>query len=681
MIAYYLGIDQGTTYSAAAVMRDGKLEMASLGGRVPEIPSVVFLRENGVLVGESAVRRGLSDPQRVVKEFKRRFGDPTPIMVGGTPLAADSIWATVLGWILETVAKNEGGAPAAVAVTHPANWGPYKLDLLNQAIRMADVLNFVTLSEPEAAAIFYAHSNRVEPGQSVAVYDLGGGTFDAAILRRTASAFELVGKPEGIERLGGIDIDEAVFTHVASFLGGAFDSLDPEDPAARSAVARLRSECVAAKEVLSSDSEVTIPVTLPALSTEVRLNRAELEAAIRPTLKPTVDALRRAVTDAGLSPADLSAVLLVGGSSRIPLVGQLVGEALGRPVVINAHPKHSIAQGAALHARATTPQQAGPASPRRLAISSPTAPSNDLVPAAEPELHEAPPSALLRSRRRAILDWPTWAQQTVAVVMLGVALLAFLALRNRGLAGGGGPILLEGLRAAGAGSFTESVALVFPETQSSGVVTVDPTPQPPVTAPAFESDGSAGASGGIRSLRGGTPGLFGGLTDRAVCDSERLSLLLQADPERARAFADAQGIAPADLDRFIADLTPVLLRGDTRVTDHRFLEGQAEARQAVLQAGTAVLVDELGVPRIRCASGSPLKPAIASRRAPEYEGARWGGFDPSRLAVIVQNTSPIATFTLIDVESNQAFELPVEKSAPEAARAPAEHFYVAQVSL
>ena len=141
--------------------------------------------------------------------------------------------------------ERQGGPPDGVTVTHPANWGPFKRDLLRQAIELADVPGAELCSEPEAAAIAYASRNRVAAGDRVAVYDLGGGTFDAAVLRRAdGRRFGLVGAPEGIEHLGGVDFDEAVFRHVLGALGSGAGSLIDDGPAgrdgARPAAARLR---------------------------------------------------------------------------------------------------------------------------------------------------------------------------------------------------------------------------------------------------------------------------------------------------------------------------------------------------------------------------------------------------------------------------------------------------------
>jgi molecular chaperone DnaK len=361
---YALGIDLGTTFTAAATWRNGRAEVASLGSKGPVIPSVVLLRDDEtVLTGEAASRRGLSEPQRVAREFKRRFGDTTPILLGGAPHSAEGLSAKMLRTVIDQVAAREGGPPQRICLSHPANWGGYKRELLTQVVRLANVEQQVTFTtEPEAAAAFYAHQQRIEPGSVVAVYDLGGGTFDASVLRKTSTGFEILGQPEGIERLGGIDFDAAVFNHVQQALQGKFEELDEDDPAAVSAVARLREECIAAKEALSSDTDTTIPVLLPNVSTEIRLTRAELESMVRPSLYSTIEALRRALRSAGVTPEQLHSVLLVGGASRMPLVSQLVGAELGRPVAVDAHPKHAVALGAAWLAsgvRQTAPPPAG----------------------------------------------------------------------------------------------------------------------------------------------------------------------------------------------------------------------------------------------------------------------------------------------------------------------------------
>jgi len=346
---YGLGIDLGTTHTAAAVQVEGRVEVVRLGSRRAEIPSLVFVKpDGGLLIGEAAERRGQSEPGRLAREFKRRMGDPVPILVGGAPFSAHALTAKLLRHVLDTVIQQQDGPPAAITVTHPANWGPYKKEQLEQAIKLADAGPVRLRSEPEAAALQHATARRIANGETVAVYDLGGGTFDVAVLRREGEGFVLLGEPEGIEQLGGIDFDEAVFGHVLGVLGSMADGMDPNDTEAVASLSRLRRDCVEAKESLSFDTETMIPVALPGLHTRVRLNRSELEGMISPSLDDTITATQRALRTARVEPAQLSAILLAGGSSRIPLVSQLLSTEFQRPVVADPHPEHSIAMGAAV---------------------------------------------------------------------------------------------------------------------------------------------------------------------------------------------------------------------------------------------------------------------------------------------------------------------------------------------
>jgi actin-like ATPase involved in cell morphogenesis len=359
-MSYLLGIDVGTTRTAAAICRPGgrapESEMVSLGDRSSAVPSVLHVSDDGgILVGDAAERRAVPEPDRVVREFKRRIGDPTPIVVGGRPWAPEELSARLVRWVVERVAQREGGPAARIAVTHPASWGGHKKDRLGGALATQG-LPVTFLAEPQAAALHYAAAERVEPGSTIAVYDFGGGTFDAALVHKEAHGFSLLGRPEGLERLGGIDFDEAIFEYVRTSLPEAFADLDEADPAVLSAIAAVRRECTEAKEALSSDTEVSISVLTPVGQGAVRLHRTEFEALIRPQVEDTVDALRRAIHSAGLSAPQLTAVLLVGGSSRVPLVAQLVSEQLGRPVAVDADPKNAIALGAAL---SLTPAGAG----------------------------------------------------------------------------------------------------------------------------------------------------------------------------------------------------------------------------------------------------------------------------------------------------------------------------------
>ena len=359
-MSYWLGVDLGTTFTAAAVSNDmGPPTMIGLGNRALQIPSVLFLTPDGeFLVGEPAERRGLAQPDRLVREFKRRIGDSVPILLAGSPYSPQSLTAKLLRHVLHTAAERMGSAPGGVVLTHPANWGPFKLELLDQVASLAEAGPVVRCAEPSAAAARYAARTQVEVGETIAVYDLGGGTFDACVLQKTPTGFTLLGSPEGIEHLGGIDFDEALFQYALGLLGDRLNQLDPQDLDSTYGLARLRRDCVDAKEALSADTDTLLQVTLPGLSTTLRLTRSEFEALIRPALNETIEALRRAQRSAKVTPDELSAIVLIGGSSRIPLVGELLQQAFHTPTALDTHPKHDVALGALYSVRSNGTQPA-----------------------------------------------------------------------------------------------------------------------------------------------------------------------------------------------------------------------------------------------------------------------------------------------------------------------------------
>jgi YVTN family beta-propeller protein len=360
-VAYSLGVDLGTTFVAAAVARGSRVEMATLGDRTVVTPAVVYTRDDGTLVtGETANRRAVSNPDRVGREFKRRLGDPTPVMLGGAPHAVTSLLAALLADTVAKVTETEGAPPQNVVLSHPANWGPYRRELFEEVPRLAGVPQARMITEPEAAAAHYAAARHLADGDTVAVYDLGGGTFDATVLRKRAVGIDILGTPEGIERLGGVDFDDAILAHINVSSSGALSELDLSNPQTAVALARLRQDAVLAKEALSIDTEATIPVFLPNRHFEVRLTRGEFEDMIRAQIESTIGALTRTLRSAHIEPADLNAVLLVGGSSRIPLVAQMITAALNRPTLVDVHPKYAVALGAAaLAAELGTPSGNG----------------------------------------------------------------------------------------------------------------------------------------------------------------------------------------------------------------------------------------------------------------------------------------------------------------------------------
>ncbi|MDQ2589122.1 hypothetical protein CKY47_35335 [Saccharothrix yanglingensis] len=341
------------------------------------VPSVAFaLRDGGLLTGTTAEIAGAGEPGRVSRSHKRRLGDPTPLVIGGVAYSPEALLAAQLRDVVTLVTAMEGAAPRSVVLTCPAVWGPYRREHFDEVPRLAGLPDVRIVTEPEAAAMHYSVERRLADGELVAVYDLGGGTFDATILRARPGGMEILGTPEGIERLGGIDFDEALLAHVDARVDGAIGALDPADPEAATALTAIRALCVRAKEDLSLEPDVTLRLPLPGGVREVVVTRVQFNDMIRPSVALTTEALHRTIFSAGLRPDDLAGVLLAGGSSRIPLVPQMVSAAFGKPVRVSLHPKFTVALGAAAIARnavevprttsaAPAPAEVAPAARRR----------------------------------------------------------------------------------------------------------------------------------------------------------------------------------------------------------------------------------------------------------------------------------------------------------------------------
>ncbi|MDQ1372808.1 MAG: hypothetical protein QOJ09_146, partial [Actinomycetota bacterium] len=195
--------------------------------------------------------------------------------------------------------------------------------------------------------------------------------------------------------------------------------------------------------------------------------------------------------------------------------------------------------------------------------------------------------------------------------------------------------------------YTPSVAASAPTS------TIPPAVSPPVT-------NAPSAVGGKAS--GGTPGLYGGTRNLSSCDPEKLVNFLETHPALGRAWASVEGIQPSQIRTYVSTLTPVILRRDTRVTNHGFSNGRPTRHQSVLQAGTAVLVDEYGVPRVRCFCGNPLLPPAPAATNVAYTGPKWNGFRPADTIVVVQNITIINNYTLVDVTNGQGFDRPASTS-------------------
>lgn len=349
---YYLAVDVGTSRVSAAIARmspDGSplAVQVPLGRSSDNAPTVAFVTDGDVLFGDAAERRGSSQPDRLIREYKRRIGDDVPIRAGERTFSPEELYALTIDWAARVAVEREGDTPARLMITVPAAWGEHRSDVVRSALAARGWRDVDVMTEPEAAARHYESTNPLSPGQALAVYDFGGGTFDAVVLRKERSGeVSVVGAPLGIDHLGGADFDDAIVRHIVRAAKVDASSL-AGNAAGRMALAALRRECVDAKESLSFDSEAIVPVILSGAQETVRLTRDEFEIMIADDLERTVSLLEKVIDDAGIDVDDLDAILLTGGSSRIPRVAQLLSEHFDRPIAVDADPKAIIALGAA----------------------------------------------------------------------------------------------------------------------------------------------------------------------------------------------------------------------------------------------------------------------------------------------------------------------------------------------
>ncbi|MGH9212229.1 MAG: Hsp70 family protein [Acidimicrobiales bacterium] len=346
-MSFILGLDVGTASGAGATKRDGRVQPSALGDRTATLPSVVVLHDDGTtLVGEDAERVAGFELPRIARDIRV---DPdqqqTPIKVGGHVHTPHQLLRTLYSTIVERVCLSHNATPSHVVLTHPSLPEGVHCEIVD---RLADELfpGAMVVPEPIAAAVKLACDGSLPADCIVAVYDFGGGTFDLTLVRRDGDRFSMVGDPAGLPQFGGIDVDDLVLDHVNRSLDGAITRLDLADPAGVAALTHLRAECRDAKERLSYETEVTIDASLPDDPRLVRLTRSDFDSIVLPNLEGTIDVLERAIAEAGLRPGEVDTVALVGGSSRIPLVAELLGARTSIPVLVDPYPELTVALGA-----------------------------------------------------------------------------------------------------------------------------------------------------------------------------------------------------------------------------------------------------------------------------------------------------------------------------------------------
>ncbi|TVT51770.1 Hsp70 family protein, partial [Amycolatopsis rhizosphaerae] len=347
-----LSVDLGTSNTVAVLSAHGMPPRVVEVDGSATMPSAVFAEEGGTLVvGRDAERRARLDPTRFEPNPKRRVDEQT-LLLGTDVVPVNEALAAVLRRVFDETTRQLGGEqPDEIRLTHPAQWGPVRRNVLLSAARLAGArcpLHLVP--EPVGAAAHFASfpGRTLAPGQALAVYDLGAGTFDVAVVGATQTGFTVLAE-DGLPDLGGLDVDQALMVHVGREVSHRDPQrwqrlLRPESTADRRARRALQEDVKAAKEALSRHPQTEVPMPEP--FADVLVTRGELEALVRPSLLRSVELLSRMIAVAGLTPDRLAGIFLVGGSSRLPLVGSLIAEKLGVVPSSLDQPETAVALGA-----------------------------------------------------------------------------------------------------------------------------------------------------------------------------------------------------------------------------------------------------------------------------------------------------------------------------------------------
>ncbi|WP_433216608.1 ABC transporter substrate-binding protein [Dactylosporangium sp. CS-047395] len=348
---FRLGIDFGTS-NTVAVLRwpDGRTKPLLFDGS-PLLPSAVYVNADGsILTGRDAVHSARLQPHRFEPYPKRRVEEGT-VWLGEREVPVAELVTSVLRRVAAEAERVAGAKPSAVMMTHPATWPPQRRQTLTQAALAAGLAAPLLSSEPVAAASYFVGTvgTHVPVGGIAVVYDFGAGTFDASVVRRNQGGGFDVLASEGLPDAGGLDVDAAVVAYLGrNFAGREGDQwrrlTNPETEADRRAAWQLWEDARLAKEMLSRAA--TTYVHVPLFDESVPIGREQLEELARPILNRTVTATQIAVSAAALGDRPVSALFLVGGSSRIPLAATLLHRAFGLAPTAIEQPELVVAEGA-----------------------------------------------------------------------------------------------------------------------------------------------------------------------------------------------------------------------------------------------------------------------------------------------------------------------------------------------
>ncbi|MDD5931945.1 MAG: molecular chaperone DnaK, partial [Oscillospiraceae bacterium] len=344
-----IGIDLGTTNSCVAVMEGGEAVVIPNAEGNRTTPSVVAFSKTGErMVGQVAKRQAITNPDRTISSIKREMGSDHKVTIDGKAYTPQEISAMILQKLKADAEAYLGTTVTEAVITVPAYFTDSQRQATKDAGKIAGLDVKRIINEPTAAALAYGVDK--EQSQKIMVYDLGGGTFDVSILEIDDGVIEVLATA-GNNRLGGDDFDECVM----KWLVNEFKRTDGVDLSTdKVAMQRLKEAAEKAKIELSgvTTSNINLPyITADATGPkhlDVTLSRAKFNELTHDLVEATMIPVRNALNDAGLSASDISKVLLVGGSSRIPAVQEAVKKITGKEGFKGINPDECVAIGAAI---------------------------------------------------------------------------------------------------------------------------------------------------------------------------------------------------------------------------------------------------------------------------------------------------------------------------------------------
>lgn len=350
-----IGIDLGTTNSCVAVMEGGEAVVIPNPEGARTTPSVVGFKKDGErIVGETAKRQAITNPDRTIMSVKRHMGTNHKETVDGKDFTPQEISAIILQKLKSDAEAYLGQTVTQAVITVPAYFNDSQRQATKDAGKIAGLEVLRIVNEPTAAALAYGLEKAED--QTILVYDLGGGTFDVSILELGDGFFE-VKATSGDNNLGGDDFDQKIIDYlVAEFKKDQGIDLSKD----KAAVQRLKDAAEKAKKELSG--VLTTTISLPFITVvdgvpqhlEVNLTRAKFEELTADLVERTMGPTRRALSDAGMTSADIHRVVLVGGSTRIPAVQEAIKKLTGKEPHKGVNPDEVVALGAAVQAGVLT---------------------------------------------------------------------------------------------------------------------------------------------------------------------------------------------------------------------------------------------------------------------------------------------------------------------------------------